>query len=78
MPINFTSETFENFQRDLFAKIDALTRAFSTMAGAMIAQAKEDVTVNDLMARFFEAEIKLLNLDEDEKKTPMTEADAKY
>ena len=78
MPINFTSETFENFQRDLFAKIDALTRAFSTMAGAMIAQAKSDADVKDLMRRFFEAEIKLLELTDDEKKTDLTVADRTY
>jgi hypothetical protein len=59
-------------------KLDALIKATTAMAEAVIQQIKSDVVVKEKMEKYFSEEIRLLGLEEEDRKTKGTEADSKY
>jgi hypothetical protein len=58
--------------------MDALVAALKTLAEAVVEQIKSDTVVKEKMSIYFSEEIRLLGLEDDERKTQGTEADGKY
>jgi len=77
----FTDTEFQNLSDHVSSinrKMDALVAALKTLAEAVVEQIKSDTVVKEKMSIYFSEEIRLLGLEDDERKTQGTEADGKY
>jgi hypothetical protein len=79
MPIS--DEQFERLLGEVTKigkKIDALTKATTAMADAIVMQIKSDVDVKKKMEKFFAEELRLLKISGEDKKSDETEHDKRF